>query len=130
MIQLTDITFGYSPAPPIFRGFGWQVERGDSWAIIGPSGCGKTTLLYLLAGLRQPAAGSVSVGGGPVLKPRRQTGLILQNYGLLPWATVAENVALGLQIRAVPAGERQRVVGHWLQRLGIDAVGDKYPVQV
>ena len=130
MIQLTDITFGYAPGAPIFRGFHWSVQRGDSWAIIGPSGCGKTTLLYLLAGLRQPAAGRVTVGGGPVLKPRRQTGLILQHYGLLPWATVAENVALGLQIRAVPAADRQRLVENWLGRLGIAEVAAKYPGQV
>lgn len=130
MIQLSDITFGYNDTAPIFRAFHWAVARGDSWAIIGPSGCGKTTLLYLLAGLRQPAAGRVTVGGRPVLKPRRQTGLILQNYGLLPWATVAENVALGLQIRAVSPDERRRVVDAWLARLGIAEVAAKYPGQV
>ena len=130
MIQLSDITFGYTPAAPIFRGFSWSVDRGDSWAIIGPSGCGKTTLLYLLTSLRQPASGSVTVGGGPVLKPRRKTGLILQHYGLLPWATVAENVALGLQIRAVAPADRQRTVETWLARLGIADVAAKYPGQV
>ncbi len=130
VIDVTDLTFDYSDKTPVFRGFSWTVQRGEAWAIIGPSGCGKTTLLYLLAGLRQPTAGSVAVGGAPVLKPRRQTGLILQDFGLLPWATVTENVALGLQIRGVEVGERQRAVDGWLDRLGIHALAAQYPGQV
>ena len=130
MIDVAELTFGYPDKAPVFRSFAWTVQRGESWAIIGPSGCGKTTLLYLLAGLRQPTAGSVTVGGAPVLKPRRQTGLILQDFGLLPWATVSENVALGLQIRGVAASEQQRVVDGWLDRLGIRALAGQYPGQV
>jgi NitT/TauT family transport system ATP-binding protein len=130
MIEISGLTFGYSGKAALFQGFSWQVDRGESWAIIGPSGCGKTTLLYLLAGLRQPGAGSVTVGGAPVLKPRRQTGLILQDYGLLPWATVTENVALGLQIRGVTSAESRQAVTPWLERLGIAAVASQYPGQL
>ncbi len=130
MISVSDLIFGYPGKPSIFQGFDWQVEKGDSWAIIGPSGCGKTTLLYLLAGLRQPLAGAVTVNDAPVLKPRRQTGLILQDYGLLPWATVAENAALGLQIRGVPSAEQERTVGGWLARLNIGGIARQYPGQV
>jgi ABC-type nitrate/sulfonate/bicarbonate transport system ATPase subunit len=130
IIEIADLSFGYPDKSSLFRGFGWTVQRGDSWAIIGPSGCGKTTLLYLLAGLRQPTAGSVSVGGAPVLKPRRQTGLILQDFGLLPWATVTENIALGLRIRGMASPERQRIVDDWLRRLGIQTLAAHYPGQV
>jgi NitT/TauT family transport system ATP-binding protein len=130
MIDVSRVSFAYTSGPPLFAEFGWSVAAGDAWAIIGPSGCGKTTLLYLLAGLRQPAAGSVMVRSAPVLKPRRQTGLILQDFGLLPWATVAENVDLGLRIRGVPQAERQATVDRWLSRLGIGDVADKYPGKV
>jgi len=130
MIVVSELGFGYQEQAPLFRAFTWAVACGESWAIIGPSGCGKTTLLYLLAGLRSPHTGSVTVGGEPVLKPRRQTGLILQDYGLLPWATVAENVALGLQIRDVPVAERQQTVERWLARLGIAELADQYPGQI
>ncbi len=130
MIEVTRLSFAYASGPPLFTEFGWSVAAGDAWAIIGPSGCGKTTLLYLLAGLRQPAAGSVLVNGAPVLKPRRQTGLILQDFGLLPWATVAENVDLGLRIRGVDEGARRDTVDRWLARLGIADVADKYPGKV
>ena len=77
----------------------WAAERGDAWAVLGPSGCGKTTLLYLLAGLRFPTSGRVLIDGQPLTRPRPTTGLILQDYGLLPWATVRQNVELGLRVR-------------------------------
>ena len=67
--------------------------------MVGPSGCGKSTLLYLLAGLRHASSGEIRIGGEKLTRPRPRTGLILQDYGLLPWATVAENAALGLRVR-------------------------------
>jgi ABC-type nitrate/sulfonate/bicarbonate transport system ATPase subunit len=99
MIEIERVSFAYPSAPGIFEDFSWQVERGQAWTVLGPSGCGKTTLLYLLAGLQLPTGGQVRVDGQMLTRPRPQTGLILQEYGLLPWATVRENVALGLQIR-------------------------------
>jgi ABC-type nitrate/sulfonate/bicarbonate transport system ATPase subunit len=130
MIDLSAVTFGYPGKAAIFEGLTWKVQQGESWAIIGPSGCGKTTLLYLLAGLRQPLAGSVMVGGAAVLKPRRETGLILQDYGLLPWGTVAENAGLGLRIRGVALADERRLVDRWLDRLGISAIAPQYPGQI
>lgn len=130
MIHISGLTFAYNSKQPIFLNFTWQVAKGESWAIIGPSGCGKTTLLYLLAGLRHPLAGMITVNGSPVLRPRRETGLILQDYGLLPWATIAENVALGLKIRGISPKEQKRLVAAWLERLGIGSLADHYPGQV
>ena len=51
MLELEAVTYGYSQQQPIFESFDWQVEKGETWAVLGPSGCGKTTLLYLLAGV-------------------------------------------------------------------------------
>ncbi len=103
MIELSSVAYAYPRRPPIFEDFTWRIERGQTWAVLGPSGCGKTTLLYLLAGLRLPVGagsrGQVRVYGQPLTRPRPQTGLILQDYGLLPWATVRQNAALGISIR-------------------------------
>src|SRR5664279_6123949 len=99
MIRLEALSFAYPGGGEIFSGFDWEVERGHSWAVLGPSGCGKTTLLYLLAGLNLPGRGAVLVDGEKLTRPRPQTGLVLQDYGLLPWATVAENISLGQRIR-------------------------------
>lgn len=139
MICLERLSFQYPGHPPVFDGFSWQAQRGESWTILGPSGCGKTTLLYLLAGLRQPTSGSLLVDGGPLLRPRPHTGLILQDYGLLPWATVRQNAELGLRIRAFygPDGKHapenfrpSADVRPWLDRLGLTSIQDKYPGQI
>ena len=144
MIELKNFTFAYSGHPLIFDRFGLRIERGEAWSIIGPSGCGKSTLLYLMAGLRRPTDGLILVGGAPVSRPRPQTGLVLQDHGLLPWATVRENARLGLRIRKfygpdgrhAPPGSRMqkmdvdRRVDYWLKRLGIEDLQDKYPVQL
>ena len=139
MIRLNKINFSYNDTP-IFQDFTWQVQRGERWALLGPSGCGKTTLLYLLAGLRFPASGDLLIDGDGLTRPRPQTGLILQEYGLLPWATVEENVALGARIRSLygadgvhaPSHETRvtRNLGAWLKRLRLDALSAKYPSQI
>ena len=139
MIQLENLKFSYKNTP-IFQNFTWQVQRGERWALLGPSGCGKTTLLYLLAGLVFPEAGELLIDGEKILRPRPQSGLILQEYGLLPWATVEENVGLGARIRSfygadgihAPSHETRvtRNLGDWLQRLGLDALSAKYPSQI
>jgi NitT/TauT family transport system ATP-binding protein len=142
MIEISELTFTYPSSDAIFENFSWHVERGEAWSVIGPSGCGKTTLLMLIAGLRQPTAGSVLVDGERLERPRPRTGLILQEYGLLPWATVRDNAALGLKIRRfygpdgkhAPADENlsapEERVDHWLHRLGIAHVADQYPNQI
>lgn len=144
MIQIQDLTFAYPDQPPLFKGLSWQTTVDSTWSVIGPSGCGKSTLLYLLAGLRQPTAGEIWISGQRLVRPRPRTGLILQDYGLLPWATVAQNAALGLRVRRfygpdgrhAPAGVRiqsqeiARRVEFWLERLGIADLRDQYPAQI
>jgi ABC-type nitrate/sulfonate/bicarbonate transport system ATPase subunit len=142
MIQLEAITFAYPNGTCIFEDFSWQVAHGEAWAVVGPSGCGKTTLLHLLAGLVRPQAGRILIDGQVLRRPRPRTGLILQDYGLLPWATLRANVALGLDIRAfygpdgihVPKDEvlddKEERVRYWMTRLGIHHLAGHYPHQV
>jgi len=139
MIQLDSLTYCYPGAPPVFQDFCWQAGTGEAWAVLGPSGCGKTTLLYLLAGLRFPASGGVRIAGHPLARPRPHTGLILQDYGLLPWATVRQNAELGLRVRSFygPDGKHapekfqpQADLQAWLERLGLTPFQDKYPAQL
>ena len=139
MIRLDSLTFGYPHTPPLFQDFDWQVSRGETWAILGPSGCGKTTLLYLLAGLRAPSAGTIQIDGEVLTRPRPRTGLILQDYGLLPWATVRQNAELGLRVRDFYGQDGKHTpkdfqpkndVEHWLDRLGLNEIVDKFPAQI
>ena len=145
MISLRALSFSYPGHRPIFDGFDWFVAQGEAWAILGPSGCGKSTLLYLLAGLMPPTAGEIFIEGQPITRPRPRTGLILQDYGLLPWATCAQNVSLGLRIHGfygpdgkhAPADAARSQPGaiaartdHWLNRLGLGHVRGQYPSQL
>lgn len=139
MIQVNKIGFSYPHSAPVFQDFSWQVDSGETWAILGPSGCGKTTLLYLLAGLLKTANGEVVIDGQPLERPRPRTGLILQDYGLLPWATVRENVNLGLKVREFygPDGthsprsrEKAPDMKIWFERLGLSDLANKFPAQI
>lgn len=139
MIELRSVSYHFTPGQPLFEGLSWKVARGEAWAVLGPSGCGKTTLLYLLAGLRTPTAGEVLVDGSRLERPRPHTGLILQEYGLLPWATVRGNAALGQRIRtfygpdgkhAPREGVSEQSTQFWLDRLGLQPVAEKYPAQL
>jgi NitT/TauT family transport system ATP-binding protein len=139
MVQVDSLTYSYTEGPPIFEDFTWQVESEESWAILGPSGCGKTTLLYLLAGLRFPTSGKILIDGQALTRPRPKTGLILQDYGLLPWASVRQNAVLGLRVRNFygPDGthaprdfQSASDVDPWLDRLGLLSQANKYPGQI
>ncbi len=139
MLLLRSLTFGYPHASPLFQNFNWEIQRGETWAILGSSGCGKTTLLYLLAGLRAPISGHIEIDGEALRRPRPRAGLILQDYGLLPWATVRENAELGLRVRNFygPDGKHapkdvrlENRVPYWLERLGLAEVAEKYPAQI
>ena len=143
MITITDLTFRYGPrSAPIFERFNWHIAPGEAWSIIGASGCGKTTLLTLIAGLRRVTSGTIRVGDTVIQRPRPESGLILQDYGLLPWATVWDNVSLGLRVRrfygpdgkhaprsqSLPSrGEAREMVEGWLRRLNIYEQRHKFP---
>jgi NitT/TauT family transport system ATP-binding protein len=139
MIHVDAITFAYPHHSPIFEGFSLTISRGETWAILGSSGCGKTTLLYLLAGLNQPTAGQICIEEEILQRPRPRSGLILQDYGLLPWSTVRQNVELGLRVRKFYGEDGKHTpvnfqpvntVPYWLERLGIAEVAEKYPSQI
>jgi len=142
MIELQSISFQYGDKTPIFEGFDWHVDSGEAWAVLGPSGCGKSTLLYLLAGLRHAQAGRLTIHDEELIKPRPKTGLILQDFGLLPWSTVQENVELGLRIRRFygPDGTHAPIeeevenmaarAEYWLERLRLTHIRDQYPGQI
>ena len=136
MIELRNLTFAYPrQAMPVFERLDWQVERGEAWAVIGPSGCGKSTLLYLIAGIRRPASGAVTLDGVDAgdKSNRGRVGLILQDYGLLPWATAWDNARLGIRVRRFYGRSQDGAPARlqsWLERLGIAGLRAKYPCQL
>jgi NitT/TauT family transport system ATP-binding protein len=130
MVQIERLSYYYKKEFPIFLDFSWNIDRGERWSVIGPSGCGKTTLLYLLAGLRLPTAGKISINNGHSNGQKALTGLILQDYGLLPWATARENVSLGLRIQGMDKKKIPEITQKWLCELGIENVAGHYPSEL
>jgi NitT/TauT family transport system ATP-binding protein len=127
MVKVEKLTFAYKKGLPIFEDFDCLIQKGQRLSIIGPSGCGKSTLLYLLAGLRTPDSGSILVSEENFGKYQTSIGLVLQDYGLLPWATAFQNIALGLKIKGVPKEEIIETVKQWMNDLGIAAVASHFP---
>lgn len=107
-----------------------QVAPGESVAILGPSGCGKSTSLLIACGLLKPTQGAAFVDGGIVTRPRLETGLILQDFGLMPWKTVEQNAGLGLQVRRMPKRERRERVADALARVGLSDFAKAYPAEL
>ena len=102
----------------------FEIEAQDSCAIIGPSGCGKTSLLFLLAGILQPDSGTLAIAGNP------RCGTILQNFGLFPWKTVAENIGLGLTLKNIDKDKIRRVVDQLIEEMELAGFGNHFPGQL
>jgi NitT/TauT family transport system ATP-binding protein len=96
------------------RGISFEIRAGEFVALLGPSGCGKSTLLAAAAGLLEPSSGRILVAGAPPAEAAaaKRMGLVLQSPALLPWRTVAGNIALAIELNAgagQPADARERV---------------------
>ncbi|MFT4183617.1 MAG: ABC transporter ATP-binding protein [Rhizobium sp.] len=104
-----------------------EVANDEFLAIVGPTGCGKSTLLNVAAGLLEPASGSVEIFGRPLKGLNREAGYLFQQDSLMPWKTVLENVAIGLEISGVRADEARRSAQQWLDRVGLGGFADRYP---
>jgi NitT/TauT family transport system ATP-binding protein len=105
------------------------LPQGKRGVIIGPSGCGKSTLITVLAGLNSKYSGEVLIDGRPPAVGG-ETAMILQDYGLLPWKTVWDNVVLGLKLRKKTTVEIKKVAETVLEKLGLASLAKRYPAQL
>ncbi|MDR1807060.1 MAG: ABC transporter ATP-binding protein [Propionibacteriaceae bacterium] len=121
-------TYRTAGAPPVeaLAPTSLTISAGEFVALVGHSGCGKSTLLEIVAGLRPPTTGRVLLGGAEIVGPGRRRGVVFQqSSSLLPWRTVAGNVALGPEIQKVPAAERAALVARELERVGLAEFADR-----
>lgn len=124
-IQVDQLGRDYDDGP-VLDGLSFTLPAGETLSVIGPSGCGKSTLLYLLAGLDTPTRGTVSTSGSS----SGHVAFILQDYGLFPWKTVEENLALPLILQGVSRTRQREATTDMLAELGLSGLESRYPTQL
>lgn len=132
-VRCCELTKHFGDMPAV-DGVDFEVQRGETLALLGPSGCGKTTTLRLIAGFEIPDAGSIEIGGRTVAGPtvyippeRRRVGMVFQDYALFPHLTVRGNVAFGLSRRDPAREDRVREL---LDLVGLTELADRYPYEL
>jgi ABC-type nitrate/sulfonate/bicarbonate transport system ATPase subunit len=129
-IEIRDVAVRFpAGAAPVtaLDGLTLSVPAGSFTVVIGPNGCGKSTMLRLVAGLLAPTSGTVRVGGREPVAGSGLVGIAFQQPRLLPWRSVADNVALPLEIRGVRERERREAATTALHRVGLADAGHLLP---
>lgn len=107
-----------------------DIYEHDFICLIGPSGSGKSTLLRLMEGLIFPTEGTIKVMGKPVTGPIPDAGMVFQEYSLMPWRNIIDNVSFGLELRKVPKKERYKISEKILERFGLIEFTHNFPYEL
>jgi bicarbonate transport system ATP-binding protein len=114
------------------KGINLEIKKGEFISFIGHSGCGKSTLLNMIAGLDLPSDGIVTLEGQKVVEPGPDRMVVFQNYSLLPWRTVRENIALAIDsvMENLAKEERKQIVEEHIDLVGLRPHADKLPTML
>lgn len=128
MLSITNLSAGYD-ASPVLQNFSLCLQKGTIYALIGPSGCGKSTLLRILCGIHPHYGGSITLNGIPWQKAQVSIGYVPQQYGLLEWKTIEDNIFLPLKV-----GRRKNasspLAQEVIETLGIKDLMNRYPKEI
>ncbi len=138
LVEFKNVTFSHPSAPvPIISQLNFSVAPGETLVLLGESGCGKTTTLKLINRLLLPNAGQVIVEGKATndwdaIRLRRRTGYVIQEGGLFPHFTVAENISLVPKLEGWEPARIETRVNELLALVGLNARGfaDRYPAEL
>ena len=134
-LELKQVSKGYGAngsRAEVLRNIDLSIDQGEFVAIVGYSGAGKTTLLSLIAGLSAPDSGTLTLNGSVIQGPGPERGVVFQNYSLLPWLTVYENILLAVD-QVFPewtAGRKQEHVERHIGMVNLTPARDRLPGQL
>ncbi len=134
-LALQGVSKGFGPPQrrtDVLRDVNLSLEKGEFVAIVGFSGSGKTTLLNLIAGLTRPDSGGVTLNDLEITSPGPDRGVVFQNYSLLPWLTVTENIRLAVD-QAFPnwsAARKEQHVEQHIRKVNLLPARDRKPAQL
>ena len=134
-IQLSGVTKGYGVGQRktnVLRDVHLEIKEGEFVAIVGCSGAGKTTLISMIAGLLKPDTGTVHYKGIPIEEPDPSRALVFQNYSLLPWMSVQENIALAVDLvfSHWPSSKREQHIHKYISMVNLSAASQKKPSEL
>lgn len=97
-----------------------EIYENEFICLLGPSGSGKSTILRLISALEKPDQGEILYRGKPYLKPSSSIGFVFQDYSLMPWLSVKENIQLGLEFSKKSKREQEEIAEHYIQMVGLN----------
>jgi NitT/TauT family transport system ATP-binding protein len=123
------VTFRPPNRQPVraLQGFDIDVTEGEFLSIVGPSGCGKSTFLNIMLGLLRPETGDLRMRDKRISGPGTDRAMVFQEFGLLPWRTVQDNVELGLELKRLPLAERRAISRRLIAMVGLAGFEAHYP---
>lgn len=128
-LELKNISHSYDGFE-VMRDINLTIDEGQIVCIVGPSGCGKSTLLRLIGGLEQPTSGQVLQSGDVPADCLNPLTYIFQDFALLPWRSVADNVSLALEDHALPKARKQAIIADVLARTKLTEFAGALPKQL
>lgn len=127
IVEISEIGKTYPGGLVALKGVNLSIPTGQMTTLLGPSGCGKTTLLKIIAGLLDATEGVIKVNGKPVTGPGPERAFVFQDFALLPWATVLDNVAFGLEMQGMGKAERIAIAHDNIKKVGLVGFHNNYP---
>ncbi|ELY5929880.1 taurine ABC transporter ATP-binding subunit [Cronobacter turicensis] len=125
MLQVSHLHARFDGKPAL-ADISLTLNDGELLVVLGPSGCGKTTLLNLIAGFLPVETGSITLDGRAVSGPGADRGVVFQHEGLLPWRSVLDNVAFGLQLQGVGREARRALARQMLAKVGLEGAENRF----
>ena len=132
-IAIKDVSITFGSGPTAHRAVDTtsiDIKAGEFVCILGPSGCGKSTLMNAIAGYEKPTKGEVTVDDVKVEKPGPDRGMVFQQYSLLPWKTVYENIAFGPKMAGASRTDAGSTANTFLELVGLKKFGNRYPAEL